>query len=58
MRPCGPPPLIGGRTPRQTYFRSPLMTLGRIAVKVSPYCLGVMMFGAIRNPNQQGNSWR
>ena len=22
-RPCGPPPLIGGRTPRQTSFRSP-----------------------------------
>jgi MFS family permease len=23
LRPCGAPPLVGGRTPRQTYFRSP-----------------------------------
>jgi len=25
--------------------------LGRSGIKVSPYCLGAMMFGAIRNPD-------
>jgi len=26
-------------------------TLGRTGIKVSPYCLGAMMFGAIANPD-------
>src|SRR5215469_6920410 len=26
-------------------------TLGRTGIKVSPYCLGAMMFGAIGNPD-------
>ncbi len=26
-------------------------TLGRTGIKVSPYCLGAMMFGGIANPD-------
>jgi hypothetical protein len=26
-------------------------TLGRTGIKVSPYCLGAMMFGAMGNPD-------
>jgi aryl-alcohol dehydrogenase-like predicted oxidoreductase len=26
-------------------------TLGRTGIKVSPYCLGAMMFGAVGNPD-------
>ena len=28
-------------------------TLGRTGIKVSPYCLGAMMFGAIGNPDHE-----
>ncbi|MFC9914507.1 aldo/keto reductase [Streptomyces sp. NPDC059862] len=30
-------------------------TLGRTGIKVSPYCLGAMMFGAIGNPDHDGS---
>src|SRR5205085_12044439 len=46
-------PLLLGRHKRRKVTRMRMRTLGGTGIKVSPYCLGAMMFGAWGTPDHE-----